>query len=253
MMPKQTWLIFFGLSAYLAFAINQFPASTAYRWFAPSELSLTGVEGTIWSASARLGSYEQFYFENLNWKLDPVQLLLFRITGEIEASFLGGFISTRASFFDNQALLTSLRGGTTMSALREFLPIRGTEGQINLDLDEVSFIDSWPTHAQGTITLRSVAVPPLVPNSNGTLIQLGNHFITLDETPEGGLSGSFSDQGGPIESSGSWMLNMNKDFLIEGVLKARPSADAALIQGINFMTSEPDEAGNREFSFAGSL
>ena len=140
-----------------------------------------------------------------------------------------------------------------MSALREFLPIRGTEGQINLDLEEISLIDAWPTHALGTITLISVAVPPLVPNSNGTLIQLGNHLITLNESPEGGLGGSFNDQGGPIESSGSWMLNMNKDFLIEGVLKERPSADAALIQGITFMTSEPDEAGNRQFSFAGSL
>ena len=252
-MSKKAWLIILGLNAYLAFTINQFPAAIAYRWFAPSELSLAGIEGTIWSARARLGSIGQFSFESLKWEFNPAQLFLLRIAGEVEANFLGGFINTRVSFSSNETLLTTLRGGTTMATLRDFLPIRGTEGQIDLDLEEVSFIDAWPTHAKGTITLRNVAVPPLVSNTNDTLIQLGNHLIILNEIPDGGLGGSFSDQGGPIESSGSWMLNVNRNFLIEGVLRARPNADVALIQGINFMTSEPDEAGNREFSFAGSL
>ena len=252
-MSKNIWLVILGLNAYLAFAINQFPAAIAYRWFAPPDLNLTGIEGTIWSAQIRSGSVGQFSFENLKWELSPSQLLLLRLAGQLEADFLGGFVNTGISFSGNGTKLTSLRGGTTIAALRNHLPIRGTEGQVNLVLEEVSFVNGWPVYALGSVSLGNVAVPPLVPMGNGDLIQLGNHRINFNEVPSGGLGGSFSDQGGPIETSGSWTLNMNRDFLIQGVLQARPSADAALMQGIDFMTGEPDAKGNREFSFAGSL
>jgi hypothetical protein len=250
---KKVWLVILGLNAYLAFTITQFPAAIAYRWFAPPDLSLAGVEGTIWSAQIRSGSVGQFSFENLKWELHPSQLFLLRLAGELEADFLGGFVNTRISFSGNETKLTSLRGGTTIAALKNVLPIRGTKGQINLALEEVSFVDGWPVYALGIVNLENVAVPPLVPMGNDDLIQLGNHRINFNEVLGGGLGGVFSDQGGPIEASGSWTLDLNQSFLIQGILQARPSADAALIQGINFMTGEPDAAGNRKFSFAGSL
>ena len=252
-MTKKVWLIILGLNAYLAFTITQFPAAIAYRWFTTPDITLTGIQGTIWSAQIRSGSVGQFSFENLKWELSPSQLLLLRLAGELEANFLGGFINTGVSFSGNETQLTSLRGGTTIAALRNVLPIRGTEGQVNLALEEVSFLNGWPVYALGSITLGNIAVPPLVPMGNGDLIQLGSHRINFNEVPDGGLGGSFSEQEGPIETSGSWALNMDRSFLIQGVLQARPSADAALTQGIDFMTGEPDADGNREFSFAGSL
>ena len=53
-MPAR-WLVL-GVGAYLAFALVLFPADVAYRWLAPDTVRLSGVQGTVWSGRATLGS-----------------------------------------------------------------------------------------------------------------------------------------------------------------------------------------------------
>ncbi|MBH98454.1 MAG: hypothetical protein CMM56_08385 [Rhodospirillaceae bacterium] len=252
MMIKRNWLLLIAFLSFATFLISNFPASTAYNWLNPPELRLIGIQGTIWSAQARQGSIGEFYFENLRFQLNPWQTLLLRLEGNIHANFPGGSINSNFILSNNQIVFMSLRGETTISALRNFLPIRGTEGLVSFDLSEVILLEGRLVNAVGNLHLSGLAVPPLVYNGSGNLISLGNYQISFDKK-NNGLGGSFTDQGGPMDVSGNWSLNSDQEFFIEGSLKTHPNADSALIQGITFMTSEPDELGNRKFSFAGSL
>src|SRR5690606_2720287 len=53
-MPNRYAWIALGLGAYIAFTLSSFPATAAYRWFAPETLRMAGIEGTVWSGRAAL-------------------------------------------------------------------------------------------------------------------------------------------------------------------------------------------------------
>lgn len=249
---KAPWLAL-GVGTYLAFTIAFFPASVAYRWFAPAELRLAGIEGTLWSGQAALGSVGEFGLHEIEWEVRPWSLLLARVSGQVQTRFSGGFLDTGIRLGLGGTSFTGLRAATSLETLSTVLPIRGTRGQASVDFTELVLRDGWPVGAVGELRLGEVAVPPLAPTGSGGLIQLGNYSVDFGDTSGDGLAGTFTDQGGPLEVTGSLRLNPNRDYLIEGVVRARADADAALTQGLEFMTGEPDAAGMRTFSLAGSL
>jgi hypothetical protein len=96
-------------------------------------------------------------------------------------------------------------------------------------------------------------VPPLLSPAGGALIALGNYRIRFAATTNPGLVGSFEDQGGPLEVSGSIRLTPDRAYVIGGALRTRPNAPPELSQGIEFMTAPPDASGLRAFNLTGSL
>ena len=252
-MPVRVPWLALGVGAYLAFTVAFFPASVAYRWFAPAELRLSGVEGTLWSGQAALGSVGEFGLHEIEWELHPWSLLLARLSGQVQTRFSGGFLDTGVRVGLGGTSFTGLRAATSLETLSLVLPILGTRGQASVDLSELALRDGWPVGAVGDVRLGELAVPPLTPTGNAGLIPLGNYSVSFGDTPEDGIAGTFTDQGGPLEVTGSLRLNPNRDYLIEGVVRARPGADPALTQGLQFMTGEPDASGMRTFSLAGSL
>ncbi len=252
-MPARIPWLALGVGAYVAFAVAFFPASVAYRWFAPSEVRLSGVEGTLWSGQAALGSVGEFGLHEIEWELQPWSLALGRVGGQVQTRFSDGFLTTRVRAGFGGVDFTELRATSSLAALSGVLPIRGTRGQASANFAELVVQDGWPIGAVGELRLGELAVPPLVPVSDTDLIPLGNYSINFADASGQGLVGTFRDQGGPLEVMGSLRLNPNRDYLIEGVVRARPEAVAALTQGLAFMTGEPDSSGMRTFSLAGSL
>lgn len=247
---KLPWAVL-GVGAYLAFTAASFPASVAYRWFAPEQVRLAGVEGTLWSGSAALGSVGEFGLNDIQWELSPWTLFIARVAGRVQTRFSGGFVDTGVRVGIGATTFTDLRAAVSLAALGAVLPIGGTQGQASLDFAELMLRDGWPVGAVGNLRLGDVAVPPLT--GGGGLISLGNYNVTFSESAGDGLAGTFSDQGGPLEVAGSLSLSADRAYLIEGVARARPEADAALVQGLELMTGEPNAAGMRTFSLAGSL
>src|SRR5690606_26175100 len=98
-MPNRYAWIALGLGAYIAFALSTFPAAAAYRWFAPPELRLAGVEGTVWSGRAALASAGDFPMRDLRWNIDAPPLLLGRVVGRARAALAEGFVETEVTVF----------------------------------------------------------------------------------------------------------------------------------------------------------
>ncbi len=251
-MPSKFSWIALGLGAYLAFLMTTFPASTAYRWFAPDELRLSGIGGTVWSGSAALGSVGDVGFHELQWRLQPWSLFLARVGGELQTRFADGLLTTRIEATLSQMTLRDLRASASLSGLRDQLPLGGIEGLVSVDFTLLRIQDNWPVEAVGEIRVGELAVPPMLA-PGGALIPLGNYRIRFAASPSPVLVGNFEDQGGPLEVSGSVRLTRDRNYVIQGVARTLPNTPLALSQGLDIMTAPPDASGLRAFSLSGSL
>lgn len=249
---KFSWIAL-GAGAYLAFLLTLFPASTAYRWFAPDSLRLAGIEGTLWSGRALLGSVGRFGLNEIQWRLQPWPLLLARIGGQVQARLANGFLETEIEATFTETTLRNLRASISLDGLQELLPLGGIEGYVSAELSELRIQGRWPVGATGEIRLGELEVPLIFTPSSDSLIALGNYRIRFVDSSNGVLVGNFEDQGGPLEVSGSLRLSPDRAYVIEGVVRTRPEAPVELSQGLEFMTAPPDASGQRAFSLSGSL
>ena len=237
-----------GAVGFLAFAAALFPASVAYRWFAPDRIRLSGLQGTVWSGRAALGSAAALGFHDIRWQAQIRSFLLARPRFRIETGFGDGFIHADVRFTAGEIALTQIRSSCSLSAFAAALPIDGIRGQLSVVLGELILRDSWPATIAGELRLGQLTVPSLV---DGEPIYLGNYNVTLSGT--NGLRGSFVDQGGPLQVRGTAELGLGGQYEIRGLVQARPEADALLRGGVELLTGEPDDAGMRAFSFTGTL
>ena len=237
-----------GVGAWLAFAVALFPADVAYRWFAPDEIRLSGVRGSVWSGGAALGSAGPLGFHDVQWQVRPWSILLARPGGYFRTGLGDGFLRADVRVGAGGISLTEVQASSGLSALAAALPIAGIRGQVSLQLAELVVRDGWPASARGLIRLGGITVPSLL---GGNPIVLGNYDVTLSGGD--GLRGMFEDRGGPLEVRGSASLTAAGEYEIRGVVRTRPEANAALARGVELLTGAPDDAGMRAFSFAGTL
>ena len=237
-----------GLGAYLAFAIALFPADVAHRWFAPDEIRMSGLHGTVWSGGAELGSAGPLGFHDVQWRVRPWSVLLARPGGYFETGLGDGFFQAEVRVGPGGVSLTAVRASCSLSALAAALPIAGIRGQVSLQLAELVLRDGWPASARGQMRLGRITVPSL---AGGDPIVLGNYNVTLSGGD--GIQGAFEDQGGPLRVRGSAILTTAGEYEIGGLVRARPEANAALTRGVELLTGDPDDDGMRAFSFTGTL
>lgn len=249
---KFSWIAL-GAGAYLAFLLTMFPAGTAYRWFAPDTLRLAGVDGTLWSGRATLGSVGGLGLHEIQWRLQPWSLFMARIGGQLQARLADGFIETEIEATFSATTLRNFRASSSLDGLQEFLPLGGINGFVSAELSELRIQGRWPVAAVGEIRLGELAVPSIFTPTSGSLIALGNYRIRFASSPNRVLVGNFEDQGGPLEVSGSVRLNPDRAYVIEGVVRTRPEAPLELSQGLEIMTAPADASGLRAFSLNGSL
>jgi general secretion pathway protein N len=252
MPSKLSWLAL-GFGAYLAFAVATLPAATAYRWFAPDTLRLSGVSGTVWSGSAALGSLPGLPLHDLRWRLAGWPLLRAHLSGEVEARLAEGFVSADAVVAPSAVRLHNVRASTSLPVLRSLLPIRGTQGMASLALDELRLRDGFPDAVVGTLRLNDLRVPPLMARQGAALIPLGDYEVQFHDGENAAVAAAIHDTGGPLEVDASLTLTEDRAYTLEGRLRARPDASAELVQGLELMTSEPDADGFRSFMLDGSL
>jgi len=249
---RVSWLAL-GIGAYLAFTIALFPASTAYRWFAPPELRLAAISGTVWSGGAALGSIPGLPLRDVRWDLDAWPLVLGRLTGDFEARLADGFVSGRVSASASRVRFADLQASTSLPTLRELLPLNDTRGLVSISLEELELRDAWPVNALGNLRLGQLEVAPLLPTAGAGLIPLGNYEVLFLDSDGQGIRAQLQDTGGPLDASGMLTLSLDRSYSLEGLVRARPDAPSELAQGLAIMTGEPDAEGRRPFALTGSL
>lgn len=235
-------------SAYLAFTAALFPASIAYRWFAPDDIRLSGVQGTVWSGQAALGSAGALGLNDIRWQARPWSFLLARPGAHVEASLGNGFLRADIGVGANEIVVSGLTASFSVSALEAVIPVGAIRGELSVLLDEMVLVGNWPVSATGELRLGQLTVPSLL---GGESFNLGNYVVTLSGSD--GLHGEFEDRGGPLQVRGSVELSPEGGYEFQGFVQTRPEAAVELTRGLELMTGVPDETGMRPFSFTGTI
>jgi len=251
---QRLWWVALGVGAYLAFTLASFPAATAYRWFAPRELALAGVEGTLWSGRAAAGAVANVAVQDIRWTLRPWMLLLGRVAAEGEARLADGFVSTHVTATPSRLELADLRASTSLTTLSRALPISGARGLANLSLDRLVLENGRPSAVAGKLRVQQLEVVPFISmGRQAQLLPLGDYDVVLGDDQNGKLVATIKDAGGPLEVGGTVTFDAARKYVIDALIKPRDGANADLVQGLNAMTPEPDTAGRRHLQLEGSL
>jgi hypothetical protein len=252
-MPSKVSWIALGVGAYLAFALARFPAASAYRWFAPSDLRLSQVNGTIWSGRADRGLIGGLELIDVQWRIGALSLLMGRLTVDFDLRLREGFAQGRVSAGLGGSSIADLNLATTLQNLSSVAPVYGARGQISAQLETLRFENGWPVEAAGEVRIGSLQVPPFGPAGNEALIYVGEFLAQLVDDQDGILEAELRDTGGPLELRGPARLTADRAYEVDARMRLRSEASAMLIQGVDFMASEPDAEGWRSLPLTGSL
>jgi general secretion pathway protein N len=242
-----------GVGAYVAFTLSSFPAGTAYAWFAPQGASFSGIEGTLWSGRAAAGAVGDLALRDIRWRVRPTRLLIGRLAAEIEARLTDGFVSANVSASPTRVALSEVRASTSIPALRGVLPVSGVRGDASVNLDELELRGGVLTTLLGELRLAKLEVAPFVPTGSRDLLPIGDYTVRFLDSAGNGINASFVDSGGPLEVSGTLLVDAQRAYTLDGLIKARPDASQQLVEGLSIITADPDNEGRRRLTLTGSL
>jgi hypothetical protein len=92
-----------------------------------------------------------------------------------------------------------------------------------------------------------------VPGAARGFVPIGNYAVQFLESSTPGVNAKFNDAGGPLEVSGTLVVDMASEYTVDAQIKPRPDAAPELLNAINFAATDPDAEGRRHFSLTGSL
>lgn len=246
-MKRWPLLAVLGLVTYLVFALVSFPARVAVAWFAPPDITLTGIQGTVWKGRAALGAVAGVALSDLTWDLQPAGLLLGRLGAEVTTRLADGFVETSVSATPSRIVLTDLRGTSRLSAFDELLALGGVDGLLTWQMERLELVEQWPVRAIGRLRVASLSAAPLGVDN------LGDYQLDFADQATGtGVSGVVKDTNGPLAVSGTLILTPERAYSIDGKVTARANASQTLSNGLALL-GNPAPDGSRNFGFSGTL
>ncbi|MCH8308465.1 MAG: type II secretion system protein N [Proteobacteria bacterium] len=242
--PKR--LILAGIATLVIGLISTFPARVAYQWFAPGELKLGGISGSIWRGAAAQGSAGGVYLTNIKWRFRPLGLL----TGKLQFATSG---NPASGFFDadialgagGSFTLSDVAAAVPLSALADAFPLSGIEGDVSLQFEELVIKGGVPVEATGTINIANLVSRYLAPTPLGD-------FRAEFQTADDGILGSVEAVSGVLELAGTIRLTQDRNFKFVGQVAAKPNAPLSITQQLQFLGT-PNSRGQREFRLEGQL
>jgi general secretion pathway protein N len=243
-----------GVGAYLAFILVSFPAGTAYALFAPRELVLTGIQGTLWAGRAAAGAAGNLALRDISWDLHVLRLLIGRFSAEIRAQLSdGGFSGNVTITPGGRVALTGVRASTSLPTLKAILPVSGTQGRADVSLSRLELDDGRLVEVVGELKLADLEITPLVAVGPRRLVPIGDYTVQFLESSGKGVNATFRDTGGPLEVTGTLVVDNARAYTLDGMIKPRADASQEILNGLAVITQDPDAAGRRRLTLTGTL
>jgi hypothetical protein len=253
-MLSRSFLIALGIATFVAVAIMRFPAAVAYRWFAPPDVSLAAVAGTVWQGHAAQGAVGGIAFSDLSWRLSPLELLTGKLALIVDEVRIGtGSARAQLTASGSEADITVVDLLMDLEPFSDVLALGDVRGQVSAREMHVRIVDGWPVAAQGQIRINGLAVPPLIPMAGVQRVLLGNFRAEFTPSDTPGIVTLISDEGGPLELTGSFRLTPDRMFEFDTRIRPRADASDVLVQGLELVSGAPDAEGRRSFRQTGSL
>jgi len=235
-----------GVTTLLIGLLALFPARIAYSWFAPTELRLSEIGGTIWSGVATEGDAAGIYIRNLSWRFKPLALFTGKLAFSTRLDPAGGFMSGDIfAGFNGSVLFKNLDAAVPISALRNLVQIPGLDGRIRLQFEALELHNGRPVAADGTVDISNLFIRGLAATA------IGDYHAQFSTTNDGILA-SINDTGGFFDLAGTLKISPDSVYLLTGLVAPTRETPPAVIEQLRFLGSANDR-GQREFRFEGRL
>lgn len=239
-------LIKVGLVVGVLGLIMLFPARVAYRWFAPPEVLLSGIEGTVWNGSAREASVDDFYLRDLHWQFRPLALFTAKIGYSLETKFASGFMEGDfAVGFGQNLKAKNVRAALPLESLQYMVPLAGARGSLSANLSALRIADGLPVEADGSVEIAGLALPLVHRDPIGG-------FKAEFFTQEAGISASIEDTAAVIDVAGSLQLGDDGTYQFLAQVGALDNTPPAIREQLRFLGS-PNDRGRHELRLEGQL
>jgi general secretion pathway protein N len=242
-------LIFLGLIVFLAVMVVTFPARVAYTWFAPTELQLSGIEGSIWNGSAAEGFAAGAYIQNINWQFIPLALLSGNLAYHTSSNPASGSMTSNVAVGMNGELtLSNLTGNLPLDLVHPAFQQNGIRGDISLQFDSVVINNGMPSIVVGSVTVSDFFVPDL---STSTL---GDFRADDFQTADGIVIIKVEDVDAVVDVAGTITISLNTDrsYAFIGTVAPTSATPASIVNQLVFLGSA-NEDGQHDFRFEGQL
>lgn len=245
-MQNRKRLILAGIATFIIGLIITFPARVAYQWFAPGELKLSGINGSIWRGNAAQGTAGGVYLADINWSFRPLGLLSGKLEYASTSKLASGFFDANIAIGIGGSLtLSDVAGALALDTLAGVLPLTGIEGDISVQFEELIVENGVPVEATGTLNIANLVSRYLSP------IRLGDYKAVF-HTQEDGILGSVESIRGVLELAGTIKLSRDRTYKFTGKVAATSAAPINIAQQLQLLGS-PDAQGMRDFRIEGQL
>lgn len=245
-MQNRKRLILAGIATFIIGLIITFPARVAYQWFAPGELKLSGINGSIWRGNAAQGTAGGVYLADINWSFRPLGLLSGKLEYASTSKLASGFFDANIAIGIGGSLtLSDVAGALALDTLAGVLPLTGIEGDISVQFEELIVENGVPVEATGTLNIANLVSRYLSP------IRLGDYKAVF-HTQEDGILGSVESIRGVLELAGTIKLSRDRTYKFTGKVAATSAAPSNIAQQLQLLGS-PDAQGMRDFRIEGQL
>lgn len=249
---NKLFLPLLGIGSFLVFTLWSFPAAVGFAILAPDQVAGFGVSGSLWSGEARLIDINGFRVQQAQWHVNPFPIVAGRISGNVTARWTNGFIEADYSFgLSGDVSIRDLQAAFNLSQLEGQMKASGISGEASIQIEKLDWVKGWVSQVIGRGEVRNLSamfIPAGTKQALGSYELLYSQTVISDAAP---LTGSLRDTGGPLELSGALMLKPPAAYEFAARIKSRPSASAALTDGIAFLPLGAD--GARELILADSF
>ena len=230
-----------------------FPASAGFSLLAPEGVSGFELSGNVWKGQAQLIETGGIRIRQFNWTLNPLRLLTGSVSGKFSAKLDDGFAEgSLSSSFTGAITVTDFQAATNLRTLRPLISIPGTQGQVSLRIQALELVDEWPRKLIGSAEVGGLASSMI---TGGQSITLGSFELSFDENSvgdNGSFTGQLRDTGGPLELTGTVVLNPPGNYQLNARIKSRPDAPNVLANSLRVM-GNPTADGGVQFGLSGSF
>ncbi len=244
---QQRFLWLAGVLACLIGIVTLVPARFVYHVAAPPELSLADISGTVWSGRAEHASVAGVYLRDLHWRTRPLSLLTGKLTADVSAEPVSGFIEGRFSVSAGGKLgISDLTASIGLAALAEALQMGRVDGSANLQIVRLELEEGLPTTAVGRVEVANLLVADI--HRQAPLGGYRADFFTEDT----GVTASVEDTDGVFDVAGRFDIGADRSYRFIAKLSAKAAADESLTRQLRFLGT-PDDNGQYELRLEGQL
>jgi Type II secretion system (T2SS), protein N len=237
----------------LLFAVTVLLRAPA-RWLLsalPAGVECRAPEGSLWQGGCGRLQIPGAALDAVSWSLHAWPLLRGHLDVDVQSADAQAPGTARVSLgFGGLRSLSGLHANLPVESGRLPLFPAGWTGRLGLAFDTIEFEAGRITLIEGTATARELAQrdPPLSFGSYELRFAPNAQSSAPDDAP---IRGELRDLDGPLSVSGTLMIRNGREYVLAGLVAARPAAGAELAKAVEYFPI--DAQGRRSFKLEGSF